>query len=209
MALSISHIAEDIFARMANEKRDAFLEVTGLAAEADTAFVHALPELASCEAQIEPMGGRSFDGASRVDVVVRLRPGVAAGFELKLGTARLTKRRFDGEWLQPCAPSHADRRWSGNVMAALDRRFGNHVADELAVKVDGERLQLIRPWFLVARKGVLKALRNDPPSFGSAVRQLAFEDVVAHFGGREAFNLLVRSMLDVDYFEEWVLNDAG
>lgn len=209
MPLSISHIAEDIFARMANERRDAFLEVTGLAAEADTAFIHSLPELATCEAQIEPVGGRAFDGASRVDVVVRLRPGVAAAFELKLGTTRLSKRRFDNEWFQPCAPSHADRRWSGNVMAVLDRRFENHVADELAVRTGGERLQLIRPWFLVARKAVLQALCNDPPAFGSAVRQLAFEDVVACFGGRDAFNLLVRSMLDINYFDEWVLNDAG
>ncbi len=94
-------------------------------------------------------------------------------------------------------------------MAVLDRRFGNYVADGLAVRAGGERLQLIRPWFLVARKAVLQALCNDPPNFGSAVRQLAFEDVVACFGGRDAFNLLVRSMLDIDYFDEWVLNDAG
>lgn len=209
MALSISHIAEDIFVRMVNEKRDAFLEVTGLAVEADIEFVHALPELATREATIEPVGGRAFDGASRVDVIVRLRPGIAAGFELKLGTTRLTKRRFDDEWLQPCAPSHADRRWRGTVMAVLDRRFGDHVADQLVVRADQECLQLIRPWFLVARKGILRALRNDPPNFGSAVRQLAFEDVVTSFGGRDAFNLLVRRMLDIDYFEEWALNDAG
>ena len=94
-------------------------------------------------------------------------------------------------------------------MAVLDRRFEGHTVTELAVRAGGERLELIRPWFFVARRAVLKAWKSNPPSFGSAVRQLAFEDIVAGFGGREAFNQLVRGMLEVDYFEEWVLNDAG
>jgi len=192
---------------MINHARESFLETTGLDVEADSTFIRSARELATCEANFEPVCGRTFDGACRVDVVVRLRPGMAAAFELKLGTTRLTKSRVDGEWLPPCLPSHGGRRWRGNVMAVLERRFLGATVDTLSVRTTNERLTLIHPWFLVARGSVLRAWKGDPPSFSSAVRQVAFEDIVSSFGNAEAFNRLVQGMLDIDFYNEWVASD--
>jgi hypothetical protein len=74
----------------------------------------------------------------------RLRPGVATAFELKLGLTWLTKTRLDDEWLQPCVSSHGGRRWSGNVIAVLDRRFPNEAVTELVARTATERLKLTR-----------------------------------------------------------------
>jgi hypothetical protein len=207
MPLSLSHMAEDIFASMINHTREPFLELTGLKAIADPVFVHAVPELATCEVGFEPVCGRAFDGASRVDVIVRLRPGVATAFELKVGTTRVTKTRVDDEWLRPCVPSHADRRWRGNVMAVLERRFDGVSVETLRVRSHTERLALIQPWFFVARRCVLRAWKHNPPRFSAAVRQIAFEDVVDAFGNEETFNGLVRGMLAINYYKEWIARD--
>lgn len=210
MGFSLSHIAEDVFAAMVNAERSAFLRTSGLEAAADRTFVQSVSELATCEAQFEPVGGRSFDGACRVDVVVRVRPGEGVAFELKLGNTRLTKTRVDKEWLKTCVPSsHKDNRWSGNVLAVLDRRIHNQDDVELVVRTNGERLRLIRPWYFVARRAVLNAWSADPPSFSPNVRQLPFEQIVASFGGPDSFNQLVRKMVNIDYFTAWGLNEAG
>lgn len=209
MPPSLSHFAEDIFAEMANRSREAFIEATGLSAEADPAFVRSVSELAICEATFEPVCDRIFDGACRVDVAVRVRPGAAAAFELKLGATRITKTRVDDEWLQPCTPSHGGRRWKGNVIAVLDRRFEGAAVETLGIRIgsNAERLELIRPWCFVARRRILNAWRNSPPSFSSGARLIAFEDVVAAFGGAEAFNGLVCGMLDINFYDEWVARD--
>jgi len=40
---------------------------------------------------------------------------------------------------------------------------------------------------------------------------IAFEDVVAGFGGETSFNQLVQGMLDINFYKEWVAStpDAG
>lgn len=204
MPIALTHFAESVFAAMVNEQRDAFLSLCGLTDEADADFVHAVHELAACEVQFEPFGGRAFDGASRVDVVVRLRRNRAVPFELKLGSTRLNKARINGEWLAPCQPSHDDRRWKGNMMAILDRRFSEPVPDELIVNVEGERLTLTRTWFVITRRQTLNAWATSPPGFGEHVRRIAFEDVVQKFGGQNAFNRMILKMLDFDFYREWV-----
>ena len=203
MPIALTHLAEKVFARMVNEQPDAFLSLCGLTDEADADFVHAARELAACEVRFEPFGGRSFDGASRVDVVVRLRRDRAVPFELKLGSTRLNKARINDEWLAACQPSHNDRRWKGNVMAILDRRFPVPVPDELIANIEGERITLTRTWFLITRRQTVKAWRTSPPDFGEHVRFLAFEDVIQSFGGQNAFNRMVREMLDFDFYSEW------
>ncbi len=203
MPIALTHIAEKVFAKMVNKHRDAFLSFCGLKDKADADFVKAVPELAACEVRFEKFGGRAFDGASRIDVVVRLGPDRAVPFELKLGSTRLNKARINGEWLAPCQPSHDGLRWKGNMMAILDRRFSGDVPDELAVKVEGERITLTRNWFVITRRQTLKAWKTSRPDFGEHVDFRAFDDVVDRCGGQNEFNPMIREMLDFDFYSKW------
>ncbi len=93
------------------------------------------------------------------------------------------------------------------MMAILERRFSETFNDDLVAVVDKERLVLTRQWFVVARKRILASWKAAPPSFSENTRYIAFEDVVDVFGGKEAFNALVREMLDFDFYREWVQNE--
>jgi len=92
--------------KMVNRGREAVVSLFGLEDDVDSSFISSTRELATHDVPLAPIGGRSFDGASRVDVVVRYRPGMAVAVELKLGTTRLSRTRIDEEWLAPCGPSH-------------------------------------------------------------------------------------------------------
>ncbi len=214
MAVSLTHIAEPIFAAIVNRIREPFLDLCGLREQADLDFVRSVPELATCEAKLEPLGSRSFDGASRVDVLVRLRKGHAVAFELKLGTTRLSRSRIDEEWLRTCVPTHDNQRWGGNMMAILDRRFSESVPDELFATIETgkgrsrERLLLSRFWFVVTRDEILSQWHTSSPSFSEFVRYCSFEDVVNRFGSQAEFNSLVHEMLNFDYHSVWKL-DSG
>jgi hypothetical protein len=212
MPVPLTHLSEAIFVAMVNQKRDAFLGVAGLAG-VDADFFAAAECVAFRETSLRPYGGRAFDGASRVDAIVSIAPRLATAFELKLGMTRLSKSRIDSEWLSDCKPSHADRRWSGNMMAILDRRFRGPAPEEVltaTVEKVGE-FALTRAWFVVARRPTLKLWRAMKPAFSEYVRFLAFEDVVDAFGGKAAFNTLVREMLNIDFYETWIgkSEDAG
>ena len=193
---------------MVNRRREAFLSLCGLSSEADLGYARDVESLAFCEAKLDPFAGLTFDGASRVDVVVRLRQGLATAFELKLGKTRLSKSRIDGEWLAQCKKSHRGCRWSGNMMAILDRRFPHEARGDLKAIVNGaEKLTLTRDWFVVARCRTVERWRTSRPKFSDHVRLLAFEDIVETYGGKEEFNALVREMLEVDFYEEWLNKD--
>jgi len=43
----------------------------------------------------------------------------------------------------PGGPRH-DKRWKGNVMAALERKFSEEIVDELAVTIDARPIRLTR-----------------------------------------------------------------
>jgi hypothetical protein len=206
MPVPLTHLSEAIFVAMVNQKRDAFLGVAGLSG-VDPGFFAAAECVAFREASLQPYGGRAFDGASRVDVIVSIAPRLATAFELKLGTTRLSKSRIDGEWLSNCTPSHADKRWSGNMMAILDRRFPGPAPEEpLIASVEKiGALTLTKTWFVVAKRDVINAWRTRPPKFSKRVKLLAFEDVVDAFGGKEPFNSLVLGMLmNVDFYDRWI-----
>jgi hypothetical protein len=164
MNISLWHVAGVLFAEMVNRRRDEFFTLPALDQLADPEFVRAAKKIASCEVPLASFLGKTFDGAGRIDVAVRMRPGEATAFELKLGTTRLSKTRVDEEWLARCASSHGGRRWAGNMMAILDRRFPKPVAEELAAEVDGERLVLTPTWFVVAKRATLAAWQNLPPA---------------------------------------------
>src|SRR5437016_3222403 len=98
-----------------------------------------------------------------------------------------------------CQRSQVSLRWKGNMMAILDRRFSPHVPEELIVNVKGELLTLTRDWFVITRRQTLKAWKTSQPDFGEHVHFKAFEDVVDRCGGQNAFNPMIREMLDFDF----------
>ena len=198
---------------MVNENPAQFAERAGLSGIWD-ASVNPSGGPAFREGGLAPYGGRAFDGAAQVDAIVALSDKVAVPFELKLGAARLTKSRIDTEWLAECQPSHADSRWSGNMMAILDRRFkGVPDGHDLVARIkesgsnEGKTFVLTREWFVVARRSIIKRWRLAPPAFSQHVKLLAFEDIVDEFGGKPAFNALVTSLLDVDFYDAWLATD--
>lgn len=208
MPLALTHFSEAIFVALVNQRRnrDAFLSVAGLTG-VDPDFFAAAECVAFREAKLQPYGGRAFDGASRVDVVVRIAPRLATAFELKLGTTRLSKSRIDSEFLVDCSPSHIDKRWRGNMMAILDRRFHGKAApgEPLTVTVDkvGD-LPLTREWFVVARRSTIEQWELTKPMFSEHVGLLEFERIVEVCGGKATFNELVREMLEIDFYEKWI-----
>lgn len=209
MSICLPYLSEFLFTEMVNRERNAILPLLALDGGADPEFVKSTPELATRDVRLAPIGGLRFDGASRVDVIVRYQAGMAVAVELKLGTTRLSKTRIDEEWLAPCSPSHNGRRWKGNMMAVLERRFDRPVNEDLVATTNGERLALAPRWVLVARREILAKWKTSPPEFSSNVARLAFEDVVTAFGGPEPFNRLVRQLLSVDFYSEWVLGNGG
>lgn len=207
MAISLPYVGEELFAAMVNRRRDEFFKLSVFNGLVDHDFVRTTPRIASCQVPLAGFAGRTFDGASRIDVLVRVQPGVATAFELKLGKTRLTKTRVDKEWLACCDTSHNDRRWKGKMMAILDRRFGRLVDEDLAVELNGERLTLTATWVVVARRATLSAWETACPAFSENVKRLAFEEVVEGFGGRKPFNALVAETLAFDFYRDWALGD--
>lgn len=217
--MALTCLAEEIFVRLVNKERNALLNATELKG-VDLESFKTADRVAFREARLLPYGPRYFDGASRVDVVVRIAPGIATAFELKLGTTRLGKSRIDG-WLKECETSHGGKRWSGNMMAILDRRFPE-TAPEAPLKVApqgaDEELTLTKAWFVVAQRSTIEGWEARPkegkmrPKFSKNVTFLAFEKVVDAFGGKEPFNALVLEMLKkIDFYDSWINEpeDAG
>jgi len=93
------------------------------------------------------------------------------------------------------------------MMAVLERHFDCPMDEDLMAIPNGERLVLAPRWFIVARRKILTQWNTSPPAFSENVTRLAFEDVVEAFGGRKPFNALVRELLSIDFYHEWVLGD--
>ena len=218
MTVSLTHLAESIFVAMVNQKPGAFITLPALD-QLDDARFDASACVAYREVALDRYAGREFDGASRVDAIVTLTDDRAVPFELKLGTARLTRSRIDTEWLAACDSSHDNPRWRGNMMAILERKFkGAANPEDLVARVHDDddssvdrTFILTRTWFVVARRKTISGWANSKPDFSSHVKYLVFEDVVDAFGGKTAFNTLVGSLLDFPFYETWFAadDDAG
>ena len=64
---------------------------------------------------------------------------------------------------------------------------------------------LSRNWFVITRQSVLdKRVGNDRPSFSQNTSCVTIGALAAAFGGQQPFNALVRELLAIDYFDEWV-----
>jgi hypothetical protein len=208
MTLSLTHLGESILSAMINQQRDALFSLPGVRELMSRDFVCSEPRIAFPETSLCRFNDRAFDGACRIDVAVLLKPDTATAFELKLGDTRLSARRVNEEWLVPCGTSHGGQRWKGNVMAVLDQRFSEPVDGQLTVTIGERTVPLTREWFVVARRETLDSWQRVRPNFSRYTRLLAFEDMVESFGGEEPFNRMVREMLDVNFYREWVLRSA-
>jgi hypothetical protein len=135
-----------------------------------------------------------------------LQPDLAMALELKLGATRLTKTRIDDEFLSNCRTSHNGSRLAGNMMAILDRRFGDLAPEDgLCVELGDANVTVAREWFVVTRQTVLNRWVGDArPCFSVNTKCVAFGTLVAAFGGKNAFNGLVAELLAIDYFDTWV-----
>jgi hypothetical protein len=206
MPISLSHLGEVIVAEMAERERTAIVYALGLTESADLDHVRSVGTFAFHECKLGRHHGFIFDGASRIDVVLWIRPNLAVALELKLGTTRLTKTRIDDKFLRDCRLSHNDSRIAGNMMAILDRRFGVIApADGLTVQLGETEVHLSRDWFVVTRQSVLdKWVGDDRPSFSPNTSIVTIGEFATAFGGQQPFNALVRELLNIDYFEKWV-----
>jgi hypothetical protein len=208
MAVELTHIGEAIIAGMANDMRCAFLDLCGLTCGVDEMFVaDRSRSIAFANVELNGYGGKIFDGTSRVDLVVLIRQNVGVPFELKLGATRLTKNRVDTDWLRKCRSTHKAKRFSGSMIAVLDRKFPAPVpSDPLCVRIGDRKVELTKEWFLIARQQILtKWAGDDRPNFSANAQFIAFEEIVAEFGGQVPFNELVRKLLAFDYHQKWVL----
>jgi hypothetical protein len=111
MPISLSHFGEELIARMANDLRGEFLDLCHLTAVADKGLLETKEPIAYCEAPLMPYSTIGFDGASRVDLVLRISKDEGTAFEIKLGNTRLSKPRIDDEWLCGCDFSHGKKRF--------------------------------------------------------------------------------------------------
>lgn len=206
MPISFSHLAEEVVAQMAERQRVATVNALGLTDCADLNHVQSVETFAFHECKLARHNGYTFDGASRVDVVLWIRPNLAVALELKLGATRLTKTRIDDEFLRECRTSHNGTRIAGNMMAILDRRFGKIApADGLNVELGVALVSVSRHWFVVTRQSVLdRWVGDDRPDFSPSTVCVTIGSLVAAFGGKQPFNDLVRELLSIDYFDEWV-----
>lgn len=156
------------------------------------------------EVSLLPYAGHRFDGASRVDLVVPISPSEALPVEVKLGKAGLSKRLVDTKWLSGCKSSHKGSAWSGNMMSILERRFpAGTPSDQLAVMVGDIHYRLSATWFIVVRRCVANAWREEGrPEFHRA-KLVTFEDLVEGITPLE-FDEMVRELTAFQYHQVWI-----
>ncbi len=199
MAIGLTHLGEAIVQRMIELRPNRFLELC----ERPQTGVHGGRVFR--EVELQPHGGRRFDGASRVDLVVPLSETEALPVEVKLGEARLSKSRVDSEWLAGCGTSPQDTAWTGNMMSVLDGLFptpassGRLVARVVAV---GD-YTLTQSWFVVVRRRTADKWQGvGRPKFLHA-KIVVFDDLAEEFQPAE-FDSIVKEILSFPYYDTWI-----
>ncbi len=209
MPVALTHVGEALMSTMIDSMRWDFVELCGLEGQADRSFLtdKARP-VVKANVNLVAYAGLSFDGASCVDLVFRVKENLGIPFELKLGETRLTKSRIDEEWLSGCESSHKGKRWKGNMMSVLERKFPASLPpDVLRARLDDGELPLTTEWFIIARSRVIESWTGAAePDFSPNVHLVSFEAIVERFGGKEPFNEMVRKLLSFDFYSAWVEN---
>ena len=217
MPILLTHLGEEVVARMANRKPMEFLKALGLDEGVDPEHVKTTSEkgqFATAECPLAKLGDYGFDGASRVDVALWIKPNRAVALELKLGTTRLTKTRIDKELLADCQESgHKPPRISGSMMAILDRRFSQiseaarleSEENGLAVRIPEEQavVTLGQQWYFVTLAEVRKKWKDAMPAWENAI-PVTINDLVAETGGRSEFNAVVADVIPDDFYADWL-----
>jgi len=212
MTIDLTHVGEEITACMANNLRMEFFDVCRLQDLIESQHLTMVEgPLAHAEVSLcpykDPSSDKvlSFDGKSRVDTVVLIRPDLGLPFELKLGTTGLNKGRVD-KWLAGRGDyTHGGNRIGGSMMSILERNFpGGSDRSDLRVRLeDGREVHLTEDWVIVARSETIDRWEANRPAFSNRVRFVKFERIVEQFGS-ERFNEEVRELVCFDYHDEWI-----
>jgi hypothetical protein len=211
MPVTLSHFGEDIVHAMACKMGKGFLALCPGFTEEKVAQAVAIKE-----APLESYADIPFDGASRVDMVLLLEGNRGVPFEIKLGSTRLSRTRISDEWLCGCKQSgHRPSRWTGNMMSILDRRFPPGTPEgplraNYAKGTENQTVELTKEWFVLACEEKTETLRRNPPDFRASL--ISFESIVRAYEGSgiqgQAFNALVRDLLDIDFYQTWIIGRA-
>jgi len=177
MPVSLSHFGEDIICKMVCSLGRDFLKLCPGFEDQNVS-----DPVAITEARMDRFGNTTFDGASRIDMLVMLEGNRGLPFEIKLGKTRLTKGRIDGEWLTGC--TRKKNAWSGNMMSVLERKFEDAPDSENlgALNMSGQRVELTQKWFLIARESKINSWGAPNgehwPSFTQNVGFVSLESIV-------------------------------
>lgn len=198
MPLDLTHLGEAIVQRLIEQRPNRFFELCGI--PQSSSFGGAVFRGVT----LTPYGGKHFDGASRIDLVVPLSATTAMPVEVKLGGTRLSKTLIDDQWLAGCRPSHQGKRWAGNMMSVLDRRFPEGTPEQALVTGDREVQYSLTPrWCVVVRRRTLEAwAKNGRPNFRNAC--VVDFDTLAEEAGPLAFDQLVGELLAFSFYQAWV-----
>ncbi len=201
MAVKLTHIGERLVQAMAKADLDRFYKRCGLKRYAGADWE------VEIELKLAPWAGRAFDPVSKVDLGIRLDESSVVPVEIKLGRGGLGTSAV-GQLLKSWDQSkHPDPRWSGSMMAILDRRFPEQAVsvgswpEDLRAEVGGRSFTLEEEWIVIARRNVIASWQKASP-FRKA-RFVPFEDLARDLGV-EDFNRIVTDLLPDNFYQEWI-----
>lgn len=203
--IQLSHIGEEL--------------VTQMLCHSESVRHHIYPELGSfsnslafvSELGLSKCGVLGFDGAHRIDVaILNEQKRICYPIELKLGFSGLSKKSFEDRFLRQCGESHNGSRVRGSMISVLERKLPpacqNH---DLTIEWQGQNYSVSRSWTLIARKRVITNwAKSGAPELSSCCRIVDFESLVSTYGSNEAFNTLVKKLINIDYYREWLFGDS-
>ena len=198
--IALTHVGERLIAEMLTREAS----VRGVLG--DGLGVDVSRRVARVEVSLASYGKLRFDGASRIDVaLVNGEDKRLIACEAKLGATRLSRNAFE-RFLAPCGTSHEGARVKGSMPAILERKLPRVSGSPslTARAAEGEYVVEER-WALIVRRRTAEGwTRRGRPSLSERCAVVSFEDLVHAYGGPRAFNALVRELLEVDYFAEWL-----
>ncbi len=205
--IEITHVAEFLIAEMYNRSPSVQRGLFEIMGQKNAWFNEqfAVPEL-----QLSTCGSYIFDGAHKIDVaILNTRTNLVIPCEAKLGLNRLNRSQFESRFLKQGGLSHGNRRIKGSMLAIIERKLPEGCLTEpIHVYHDGIDYELSSKWFLIIRHQILKSWRKSgKPRLSENCVIVTIEQIIEFFGGRKAFNVLVKEVLDFDYYSRW-LGDA-
>jgi hypothetical protein len=210
VAISLSHIGEEVVAQLAISNPTRFIKALGLSNEAvDWHHVQSVSRFAYPNCKLLPPRNLAFDGEHRVDVVLWVKPESAVAIELKLDKTGLRGKTFNKRFLSNCGTSHNGSRITGNMIAILEYRSGCVPVEEgLYVELgDHKAVKLSTNWGLIVQQSVLDNWTSTlRPDLSKNALVISIQELVNNCGGKREFNQLVGDLITTDYFDLWRLD---